>query len=114
MLDNFVNIHVINNTVDCRIDHIGHMFSLDNFISKTKYPFAQTINFSLCEQEHNEYTVQYVDGSVQRGKDLPEIIWCIDNFSLIKEIMLLEIPKEELEEQQRIYLWSIQNKENKC
>ena len=81
----YVNLDFYNNTLSCKINGVQHIFSsIESFISKTNFPFSNTLRISCYEPERNIFVVEELNGAGKSGSDLPEMVWMAENLSVIE------------------------------
>jgi hypothetical protein len=81
----YVNLDFYNNSLSCKINGKLHIFSsAESFISKTNFPFSDTLRISSYEPERNIFVVEEINGVGKSGSDLPEMVWMAQNLSVIE------------------------------
>jgi hypothetical protein len=85
MQHTYVNLDFYNEMLSCKINNVTYAFSsAENFITKTNFPFLNTLRMACYEPERNIFVVEESNGISKSGSDLPEIIWIAENLANIE------------------------------
>jgi|APGre2960657373_1045057.scaffolds.fasta_scaffold00976_14 hypothetical protein len=80
-----INLDFYNESISCKINGTNHVFSsVESFVTKTNYPFASSVGLCVYEPTRNIFLIEEVGGHGKEGADLPEIVWCKDNLSVME------------------------------
>jgi hypothetical protein len=85
MAHTYICIDFYNNAASCRINGVDRVFSSTNaFIYGARFPYYENARILAYEPDRNIYVVEYLDGHVKHGADLPEMIWLAENLNNIE------------------------------
>ena len=86
-----INLDFYTETIGCKINGTNHIFSsVESFVTKTNYPFADSVGICTYEPSRNIFVVEEVGGVGKQGADLPEIIWCRDNLTVMENAAIAD------------------------
>ena len=85
MSHTYITVDFYNNAVSCRINGVDRVFSSTNaFIYGARFPYYENARILAYEPDRNIYVVEYLNGHVKSGADLPEMIWFAENLNKIE------------------------------
>jgi hypothetical protein len=97
MQHTYVNLDFYNNNCTCKINDNNYVFhSVQSFVEKTNFPFAETLGISAYEPERNIFNVEYVGGIGKSGPELPEMVWFANNLENIESAAIRDNAEREI------------------
>lgn len=111
MAQTFVSIDFYNENFSCRINNTSYVFSSkEQFVTRTGFPFEDTVKMISYEPERNINTIHYSNGTIINDSELPEIAWIQNNLAAIeqgaKDDAINSIPVISAADQRNILLYS--------
>ena len=87
----YVSVDFYNNAASCRITGVDHVFSSANaFKYGTSFPYSEDVRIFAYEPDRNMYVVEYLNGQVKSGADLPTMVWVAQNLDNIEQAAVLD------------------------